>query len=479
MNQKTKNLINLDKEYLWHPFTQMKEWLASEPVIIDSGEGFHLIDTEGNRYIDGVSSLWCNVHGHRVKKIDDAIKSQLDKIAHSTLLGLAQTKSIELADKLIAIAPKNLKPVRNNKLKAPNAILPEQHQKQDVSNGLKKVFFSDSGATSVEIALKIAYQHFYNQGKKRDKFIALGQSYHGDTIGSVSVGGIGLFHSIYKPMLFETYFAPSPFPYRFDGTDEECKQFTLDKIEELLKKHSGKIAAVVVEPLVQGAAGIIVHPKGFLKGVRELTRKYNVFLIADEVATGFGRTGKMFACENEQVEPDIMCLAKGITGGYLPLAVTLTTQEIFDAFLGEPEDFKTFYHGHTYTGNALACAAAIASLELFEENKIIESMYAKINLIADYLKKLSVLDFVGDVRQCGLMAGIEIVKDKKAKKSFPYEKLIGAKVCSAMRTKGAMMRPLSDVIVLMPPVAIDLPLLKKLLDIVYDTIKNDLPKIVK
>jgi len=307
----------------------------------------------------------------------------------------------------------------------------------------------------------------------------LGQSYHGDTIGSVSVSGIELFHSIFKPMLFDTFFVPAPFPYRFDGTTEECRQFTLDKIEELLKKHSENIAAVIVEPLVQGAAGIIVHPRGFLKGVRELTKKYNVFLIADEVATGFGRTGKMFACENEGVEPDIMCLAKGITGGYLPLAATLTTQEIFDAFLGNADEFKTFYHGHTYTGNALACAAAIASLELFEENKIIESLPAKIKLIAEYLKKMADLPFVGDVRQYGLMAGIEIVKDKKTKKSFSYEKLIGAKVCSAMRSKGAMMRPLSDVIVLMPPVAIDLDILRKLLDIVYDTIKNDLPEIIK
>ena len=451
MNKLTERLIHLDKDYLWHPFTQMKDWLAAEPVVIESGEGFYLIDTEGRRYIDGISSLWCNVHGHRVKKIDDAIKNQLDKIAHSSLLGLAQTKSIELAEKLIAIAPKNP----------------------------KKVFYSDSGATSVEIALKIAYQYFHNKGQKHDKFIALGQSYHGDTIGSVSVGGIELFRSIFKPMLFDTFFVPSPFPYRFNGTAEQCRKFTLDKIEEVLKKHPDKIAAVIVEPLIQGAAGMIVHPKGFLKGVRELTKKYNVLLIVDEVATGFGRTGKMFACENEDVQPDIMCLAKGITGGYLPLAATLTTQEIFDAFLGEPEEFKTFFHGHTYTGNALACAAAIASLELFEENKIIESLPAKIDLIADYLKNISALDFIGDVRQCGLMAGVEIVKDKKTKESFPYEKLIGTKVCATMRPKGAMLRPLSDVIVLMPPVAIDLGTLRKLLDIVYDTIKSDLPKILK
>ncbi|MBN1787453.1 MAG: adenosylmethionine--8-amino-7-oxononanoate transaminase [Sedimentisphaerales bacterium] len=451
MHKKTENLINLDRQYLWHPFTQMKTWLACDPVVIESGDGFYLIDTEGNRYIDAISSLWCNVHGHRVKKIDDAIKDQLDKIAHSTLLGLAQTKSIELAEKLVAITPKNL----------------------------QKVFYSDSGATSVEIALKIAYQYYQNQGQKRNKFIALGQSYHGDTIGSVSVGGIELFHSIFKPMLFDTYFVPAPFPYRFDGTAEECKKFTLDKIEETLKKHSDSIAALIVEPLVQGAAGIIVHPKGFLKETRALTKKYDTILITDEVATGFGKTGKMFACEIEQIEPDIMCLAKGITAGYLPLAATLTTQKIFDAFLGNPDDFKTFYHGHTYTGNALGCAAALASLELFEENKILESLSAKIDLIADYLKKISSLNFVGNTRQRGMMTGIEIVKDKQTKKSFDYEKFIGAKLCAAMRSKGVMLRPLSDVIVLMPPIAINLDTLKKLLDILYDTIKNDLPKIVK
>jgi adenosylmethionine-8-amino-7-oxononanoate aminotransferase len=450
MNSNTEKLIAADKKFVWHPFTQMKQWLETEPVVIESGDGFYLIDTEGRRYIDGVSSLWCNVHGHHVKKIDDAIKAQLDKISHSTLLGLAQTKSIELAEKLVKIAPKNL----------------------------AKVFYSDSGATSVEIALKIAYQYYRNKGVKRDKFIALGESYHGDTIGSVSVGGIELFHSIFRPMLFETYFVPSPFPYRFDGTSEECKQFTLDKIEEFLKKEGKNICAIIAEPLVQGAAGMIVHPQGFLKAVRELTKKYDVLLIADEVATGFGRTGKMFACENENVEPDIMCVAKGITGGYLPLAATLTTQEIFDAFLGNPEDFKTFYHGHTYTGNALACAAAVASLELFEENKIIESLPAKIELMKEYLKKISVFDYIGDIRQCGMMAGIEIVKDKKTRHSFEYEKLIGAKLCSIMRPKGVMMRPLSDVIVLMPAVAMDLDTLKTLLDVVCDTLKNDLPKII-
>lgn len=451
MENLTEKLLALDKQYLWHPFTQMKSWLAESPVVIDSGDGFYLIDTDGKRYIDGVSSLWCNVHGHRVKKIDDCLKAQLDKIAHSTLLGLAQSTSALLAEKLIGIAPSNL----------------------------KKIFYSDSGSTSVEIALKIAYQYYHNTGSPRQKFIALSDSYHGDTIGSVSVGGIELFHSIFKPMLFDTFFAPSPHTYRFDGSGKQCAKFTLDKIEQYLKDNPSQVAAVITEPLVQGAAGIIVHPKGFLKSLRELTKKYDTLLIVDEVATGFGKTGKMFACEIEDVQPDIMCIAKGITGGYMPLAATLTTQQLFDGFLAEPEDCKTFYHGHTYTGNALACAAAIASLELFAENNIIASLPEKIEMLESYLNKMAALPFVGNCRNIGLMAGVEIVKDKDTKQSFEYKHQIGAKLCSAMRSKGAMLRPLGDVIVIMPPVAIDIDTLQKLLEIIYETLKNDLPKIVE
>ena len=452
MNEKTQNYINLDKQYVWHPFTQMSNWLADEPLIIERGEGFYLIDTERKRYIDGVSSLWCNVHGHCVRHIDKAISDQLVKISHSTLLGLGQCRSIELAAKLVKIAPA----------------------------GLAKVFYSDSGATSVEIALKMAYQYWHNQGqKKRTKFIALENSYHGDTVGSVSVGGIELFHSIFKPLLFEALFAPSPHPYRFKGTAAKCGQFSLNAIEEILKKNRGHVAAILLEPMVQGAAGMIMHPSGFLKGVRGLADKYDVLLIADEVATGFGRTGKMFACEHEHVTPDIMCVAKGITGRYLPLAATLTTQKIFDAFLSDISEHKTFYHGHTYTGNALACAAAIASLELFEKNKLIESMEPKVAIIKQYLDKMALLENVGNVRQCGMMAGIEIVSNKRSKKPFAYENTIGAKLCSAMRAKGAILRPLGDVIVLMPSPAINIELLEKLLTIVYDTVKVDLPKMVK
>jgi adenosylmethionine-8-amino-7-oxononanoate transaminase len=452
MKPGTEKLIAADKQYVWHPFTQMKAWMESEPVLIDSAEGFYLIDTEGRRYIDGVSSLWCNVHGHRVKRIDDAIRAQLDKVAHSTLLGLGQTRSIELAEKLVQIAPK----------------------------GLSRVFYSDSGATAVEIAVKMAFQYWANKGqKKRDKFIALEDSYHGDTIGSVSIGGISTFHSIFHPLLFETYFAPSPHPYRFAGTADECMQASLAAVRKMLEEKGDRIAAVVSEPLVQGAAGMIVHPKGFLRGLRELTREFGVLLICDEVATGFGRTGTMFACEQEGVQPDLMCVAKGITGGYLPLAATLATEEMFEGFLGDVGENKTFYHGHTYTGNALACAAAIASLELFEENRIVESLGEKASLVGQWGKRMMDLPNAGDFRQCGLMAGLELVKDKQTKEPFAAEETIGAKLCAKMRSRGAMMRPLGNVAVLMPPPAMDMLLLDELLQIVYRAAKEDLPKIIK
>jgi len=452
MNKLTKELTGLDKRYLWHPFTQMFDWLRSEPVIIDSAEGFYLVDTEGNRYIDAVSSLWCNVHGHRVKEIDAAIKAQIEKVSHSTLLGLGQTKSIELAEKLVGITP----------------------------TGLEKVFYSDSGATAVEIALKIAFQYFHNLGEtKRTKFIALSDSYHGDTIGSVSLGGIRTFHSIFKPLLFETFFVPAPHPYRFEGTEQQCLEHSLERIEDILQSHGGRIAAVIVEPLVQGAAGVLVHPPGFLKGVAELARRHGVLLITDEVATGFGKTGRMFACEHEQVRPDIMCLAKGLTGGYLPLAATLTSRAIFEAFLGEVERQRTFYHGHTYTGNALGCAAALASLELFEKHKVIESLPPKIDLMRRYFADIARLPFVGHSRHCGLMGAIEIVEDKTSKQSFPPEEKIGARLCLAMREAGVMLRPLGDCVIIMPPVAISEDLLEELLGIVFDSVENKLPQIVR
>jgi len=434
-----------DKKYIWHPFTQMKDYIKEKQIIIESGEGVYLRDIYHNKYIDGVSSLWTNLHGHRKKEINDAIRAQLKKISHSTLLGLGNVPSIKLAKELIKIVP----------------------------NNLKKVFYSDNGSTGVEISLKIAYQYWQLKGKKgKVRFVALKNSYHGDTIGSVSVGGIELFHKIYKPLLFKTYFAPSPYCYRceFNKTLETCKMDCVLKLERIVRKYNDKIAGVILEPLIQCAGGMIVQPPGYLKRVEEICNKYNVLLIVDEVATGFGRTGYMFACEKERVNPDIMVVAKGITGGYLPLAATIVSQEIFNAFLGEYKEKKTFFHGHTYTGNQLCCSAALANLKIFKKEKVLKKLQPKIKLLSKELEKFKELPHVGEVRQCGFIAGIELVKDKKTKEEYKYEEKIGIKVCMNVRKYGLILRPLGNVIVIMPPLSINENDLKRMLKITYDSI---------
>ena len=369
----------------------------------------------------------------------------MDKIAHSTLLGLGSVASIELAERLVSITPQSL----------------------------TKVFYSDSGATATEIAIKMAFQYWLNKGEKgRTRFLALRNSYHGDTIGSVSVGGIRLFHQIFGPLVFEASFCDCPFPYRFAGTVEECKEHSLGRMEELLQEFEGQVAAIIMEPLVQGAAGLIMHPKGFLTGVKKLAERYGVLLILDEVAVGFGRTGTMWACTQESVDPDIMCLGKGLTGGYLPVAATLTSQAVFEAFLGEPYGMTTFYHGHTFTGNALGCAAAVACLEVFEKEETIAKLGDKISLIDKYLREMAGMDFVGDVRQKGMMAAVELVADKGTKRGFEPGRKMGAKMCQVLRGKGVMMRPLGDILVIMPPLAIETDILEELLGAVRDCIKG-------
>ena len=447
-NINAEKLKDLDKKYIWHPFTQMKDYLESSPVVIERGKGSYIYDVEGNRYLDGISSLWVNVHGHRKKQIDDAIIAQVKKISHSTLLGLTNVPAVRLAENLVKISPK----------------------------GLTKVFYSDSGSTAVEIALKIAYQYWQQKspatrGKK--KFISLTNAYHGDTVGSVSVGGIDLFHQIYEPLLFKSFKAPAPFCYRcpLKKRFPECGLDCLNRFESLLQKHHNETAAFIVEPMVQGAAGMITFPEGFLSATRRLCSRYNVLFIADEVAVGFGRTGRMFACEHEKVEPDLMAVAKGITGGTLCLAATLATDEIYNAFLGESKDLKTFYHGHTYTGNPIACAAAIASLKIFKEEKVLENLQKKIRILRQHLKSFNILKHAGDIRQCGFMVGIELVKDIKTKKLFLPEQNIGHRVILEARKRGVIIRPLGDVIVLMPPLSISEPELGTLLEVVFESIK--------
>lgn len=444
-------LIEWDKKFIWHPFTQMKQWLSEEPTIFIEGKDCFLKDIDGKWYLDGVSSLWVNIHGHRRKEIDEAVKSQIDKIAHSTLLGASNEPSIILAKKLAEIL----------------------NEKLPWGKPLTKIFYSDNGSTSVEISLKIAYQYWINKGiKGKDTFVSLKEGYHGDTIGAVSVGGIKLFHEIYKPLLANSLQAPAPYCYRCELklNYPSCELACLKEMEKIIEKHSERIIAVIVEPTVQCAGGIIVWPKGYLKGLREICDKYNTLLIADEVATGFGRTGKMFACEHEEVTPDIICLSKGITNGYMPLAVTVVNEEIFNAFLGDVEERKTFYHGHSYTGNPLACVAAIANLEIFKKEKTIEKLPPKIELLKNKLSEIAKLPYVGDVRQKGMIAGIEIVKNKETKEPFPYSEQIGWKIVKAARKHGVWLRPLGDVIVIIPPLVISEENLERLLDVIKDCI---------
>jgi adenosylmethionine-8-amino-7-oxononanoate aminotransferase len=414
------DLAAADRSYLWHPFTQQRGWAREQPLIVERGEGTDLIDVDGNRYIDGVSSLWCNVHGHAHPRIDAAVGEQLGKVAHSTMLGLSHRPAIELARRLVELAPP----------------------------GLTRVFYSDSGSTATEIALKMAFQYWRQRGQDRRRFVALDMAYHGDTVGAVSVGGIDLFHSLYEPLLFDSVRVPPG---------------DVEAMRRQLQDGEGRVAAVIMEPLVQGAAGMLTHPPGYLRAVRELCDRHDVLLILDEVATGFGRTGRMFACEHEGVAPDLLCLAKGITGGYLPLAATLATEEIYEGFLGEHEEFRTFFHGHTYTGNPLACAAGLASLDVFREERTLERLGPKLELLAELLEPVAAHPAVREVRRCGFMVGIEL-------QEHPLPTRIGHRVTLEARSRGAIVRPLGDVIVLMPPLSISLADLRRLVEITAEAI---------
>jgi len=446
----TQELQQLDKAHIWHPFAPMSLWLESDPLVITAAEGFHLIDSDGRRYLDGVSSLWCNVHGHRVPELDAAIRAQLDKVAHTTLLGLANEPSILLAQRLMQIAPPNL----------------------------AKVFFSDAGATATEIAFKMAVQFWYNTGRpEKREFIAFTEAYHGDTFGAISVGRMEAFHRPYLPMLFPVHFAPTPFTYRWRSPSaaplapEEVKRQAIVALTDLLDRHHTRVAAICIEPIVQGAGGIIVQPPGFLAELRRLASEYGVLLICDEVATGFARTGKMFAVEHESVQPDLMTVAKGLTGGYLPLAATLATQKIFDAFLGHPSEGRTFFHGHTYTGNPLACAAALANLDLMQSHDTVQNVARNAPELARLLEPLKSLPHVGDIRQKGYMVGIELVADKATRQPFDPTHRIGHAICHRLRSRGVILRPLGDVIVLMPPPAMGRDDLRSIVDAVEAELK--------
>jgi adenosylmethionine-8-amino-7-oxononanoate aminotransferase len=441
-----QRLEQADKRYIWHPFTQMKDYEEMEPLIVERGEGVYLVDIYGRRYLDGVSSLWVTVHGHCRREIDQAIIEQVERIAHSTLLGLSNPPAIELARRLVEITPA----------------------------GLERVFYSDNGSTGCEVALKMAFQYWQHRGEQgRNRFISFTNAYHGDTLGAVSVGGIDLFHEAYRPLLFPVFRAEAPYCYRCPAglTWPACGIACIGTMERILRDHHQEVAAVIIEPLVQGAAGMITQPPGFLSRVRELSARYGVLMIADEVAVGFGRTGTMFACDTEGVRPDLMVLAKGITGGYLPLAATLATDEVYGAFLGEYHEFKTFFHGHTYTGNPLACAAALANLDVFKHDRTLERLAIKIDLLSRRLEEFKGLPFVGDVRQQGFMVGVELVADKQTKAPFPIPEKMGVKVILEARKRGVIIRPLGDVIVIMPPLGITEGELEELLAVIYQSIE--------
>lgn len=439
-------LVAWDRRHLWHPFTQMADWMAEEPLVIAAAEGCTLIDTHGRRYLDGVSSLWCNVHGHRHPALDAALRGQLQRVAHTTLLGLGSVPSIELAHELVQIVPP----------------------------GLTRVFYSDAGATAVEAALRIALQYQQLRGETaRVRFASLEEGYHGDTLGAVGVGWSETFHRFLAGAVTPAVRLTPPHVFRWlRGMDEDAAlAAAIADAERTLDAHGATLAALIVEPLMQGAAGMWRHPPAYLRALHALAHRHGALLIADEVATGFGRTGRFFACEHADVTPDVMCIAKGISGGYLPLAATLATDAVFDAFLAPYETFRAFFHGHTYTGNALACAVALASLQVFREERTLERLAARIVRLRERLAAdVAPLPAVGDVRQEGFMVGIELVTDRAARTPYPAATRIGQRVVRAARARGVVLRPLGNVIVLMPPLAIATDELERLVDVTRDAI---------
>ena len=445
-----KRKKNIPQDPVWYPFTQMQEFSDHSPLPIESARGCWLEDVNGRRYLDGVSSLWANVHGHQHPVINMAIQEQMGRVSHSTMLGLSHPGGIELARQLVELAPETL----------------------------TRIFYSDSGATAVEIALKMAYQYWQLKGEtQRHKFLKLSEAYHGDTIGAVSLGGMDLFHERFDRLLFDTIKLPAPHLYRHpfpEQSDEEVIGQYIALSTEMVENHAEQACGLIVEPIIQGAAGMIVHPEGYLKHLRELTHKHNILLIADEVAVGFGRTGRMFGSEWENVSPDLLCLGKGITGGYLPLAATMATEEIFSAFLGDFAEMKTFFHGHTYTGNPLACAAALASLKIFKDEQTLdESVFGPKRQRYDQgMKNLAELTHVGSARYRGLMGGVELVKEKSTKEPYDFDMRIGYQVIMEARKQGVMLRPLGDVIVLMPPLAVSLDELDILFEVTEKAIKR-------
>lgn len=461
----TSSAAGWDREFLWHPFTQMRDWMAGNPVVITRGQGAWLEDDQGRKYLDGNSSIWTNVHGHNVPELNEAITTQLGKIAHSSFLGLTNEIAPRLGRELL------------------------RHFLETEPEGSgRRVFFSDDGSTAVEAGLKMMHQARAQRGEsERNEILSLSNAYHGDTIGAMSAGHSGAFHRVYKPWLFSTREVMSPACYRCPynqappqrGSDarlsRRCQMECLDELKKSLDASPEKLSAFVLEPRVQGAGNMSMHPEGYLRDAARLCRERGVWLMLDEVFTGFGRTGRMFACQKEEVLPDVIALAKGLTGGYLPLAATICTKEIFDAFLGDFSELKTFFHGHSYTGNQLGSAVALANLALFEKQKT----QGKINHIAEKLaagaQRFWVHPNVGDIRQEGVMLAIELVEDFATRRSFDFKRRVGGKVCEEARKHGLMTRPSGDVLFLMPPACTTDSEIDQMLEALWRGLRDVLP----
>jgi len=438
-------LIRLDRRHVWHPCTQEKDHELLPPIPISKGEGVHLIDVDGRRYIDGVSSWWVNLFGHSHPRLNRALQEQAGRVAQHIFAGFTHEPAVELAQRLCQLAP----------------------------GDLNKVFFADNGSAAVEIALKMSFQ-FWQQSGLPDKvrFVSISEGYHGETVGALSVGGCDLYRQIYKPILLDTFQAQGPDCFRCpygkhrDSCDAEC----FEHLERLVTERQDEIAAVIVEPLIQGAAGMRIYPPAYLRKLRKLCDACSVHYIADEIAVGFGRTGRMFANEHAGVAPDFMCLSKGITGGYLPLSTVLTRDEIYEVFYDDYASLKAFLHSHSYTGNALACALAVEVLDIFEEERILERLEPKMALLDASASTFENMPEVGEVRRCGMVAAVEMVQDKTRKTPFPWQQRRGYQVYQKALDMGALLRPLGNVVYFMPPLTIEEDTLEELIDIAYRAI---------
>ena len=465
--KKTQTAAILDQKYIWHPFTQMRDWIKNKPIVLERGKGSIVWDERGREFIDANSSIWTNLHGHNHPKINRAIRGQLSRVSHVSALGFANKPAAKLGERLIRFA----KPRTRFSKKEPN---------------LTKVFYSDDGSTSTEVAIKLAYEHARRMGcSRKPRFLSLDGGYHGDTVGAVSAGHIDLFHKAYSGLLFKTDKAPTPYcyrcpfnkanPERADARDyRKCKMECVSKFEQQFIRRSrrnGGYAAFIVEPGMQGPAGMIAQPKGWLSKVGDIARAHGSQIIADEVMTGLGRASDtFFASHDAKIQPDYLCIAKGLTGGYLPMAATLTTQEVFDSFLGEYSEFKTFFHGHSFTGNPLGASASLASLELLESNKSQLQRKRLAKNLKDFSKPLWDLEKVGDIRISGCVLAVELVRDWKTRQPFDLAEQAGIRVCSGMQKLGVLTRPIGNVIVVMPPFCTTKQQIEKIFNTLYKSI---------